>query len=81
MCYKTVNIPMTAGKIFLFFFLRSRIGFYISVLHQKYVQEISRVYNINKWNYVQKVSKRFFDKNEFREMIKIAVRNRGWKTW
>ena len=46
-CYKTVNIPIIAGEIFHFSFLSSRIGFYISMLEQKYVQEISRVYNIS----------------------------------
>ena len=59
-CYKTVNIPMIGGEIFNFFFLMSRIGFYISVLEQKYVQEISRVYNINKWSHVEVVSKKSF---------------------
>ena len=49
------------------------------MLKQKYVQETSRIYNINKWSYVQVVSKRSFYENELREMTKIAVRNRGWK--
>ena len=49
------------------------------MLEQKYVQETSRIYNINKWGYVQVVSKRSFYENELREMTKIAVRNRGWK--
>ena len=49
------------------------------MLEQKYVQETSRIYNINKWSYVQVVSKRSFYENELREMTKIAVRNRGWK--
>ena len=60
MCYKTVNIPMTVGETFNFFFLRSSIGFLISVSEQKYVQEIRRVYNIIKWSHVQVVSKRSF---------------------
>ena len=76
MCYKAVDILMTAGEIFNFFFLKSRIGFYISVLEQKYVQEISRAYDINKWSYVQVVRKRSFYGNELREMTKIVVRNR-----
>ena len=52
------------------------IGF---VLEQKYVQDISRVYNISKWSYVQGVSKRSFYENELRAMTKFTVRNRGWK--
>ena len=79
MCYKALKIPMTAREIFLFFILRSRIGFSISLLEQKYVQEKSRVHNINKWSYVQVVRKISFYGNELREMTKIAVRNRGWK--
>ena len=52
------------------------IGF---MLEQKYVQDISRVYNISKWSYVQGVSKRSFYENELRAMTKFTVRNRGWK--
>ena len=76
MCYQALKIPMTARE---FFFLRSKIGFYISLLEQKYVQEKSRVHNINKWSYVQVVKKRSFYENELREITKITVRNRGWK--
>ena len=49
------------------------------MLEQKYVQETIRIYNINKWSYVQVVSKRSFYENELTEMTKIAVRNRDWK--
>ena len=49
------------------------------MLEQKYVQETIRIYNINKWSYVQVVSKRSFYENELTEVTKIAVRNRGWK--
>ena len=51
----------------------------MTMLKQKYVEEISRIYNINKWSYAQEVSKRSLEKRELREMTKIAVRNRGWK--
>ena len=43
------------------------------------MQEISRVYNINKWSYEQVVSRRSFYEDLFTEMTKIAVRNRGVK--
>ena len=75
MCYKGFNVLVTAGEIFNFFFLRSRIGFYISVLEQKYVQDISRVYIINKWSYVQIVNDRSFYENELGDITNIAVEN------
>ena len=43
------------------------------------MQEISRVYNINKWSYEQVVSRRSFYEDLLTEMTKIAVRNRGVK--
>ena len=70
---------MVVVVVVVVFFLRSRIGFYISVLEQKYVQEISRVYNINKWSYEQVVSRRSFYEDLLTEMTKIAVRNRDVK--
>ena len=75
MSYKGFNVLVTAGEIFNFFFLRSRIGFYISVLEQKYVQDISRVYIINKWSYVQIVNDRSFYENELGDITNIAVKN------
>ena len=48
-------------------------------LKQKYVEEISKIYNINKWSYAQEVSKTSFYESELIEMTKIAVRNRVWK--
>ena len=78
LCYKAADIPMAAGEVFLFCFWVPGLAS-ISVLEQKYVQEINRVYNINKWSYVQVVSQRSLYKNELREMTGIAVGNRGWK--
>ena len=46
------------------------------MLEQRYMQEISRICNINKSSYVQEVSKRSFYVNELRQITKIAERNR-----
>ena len=43
------------------------------------MQEISRVYSIDKCNYGQAVTKWFFWENELTETMKIVVKNEGWK--
>ena len=78
MCYKLLTFQWQQDKFLVFSFWGPGLVS-ISMLEQKYVQEISIIYNINKWSYVQEVSKRSFYENEYREMTSIAARNRGWE--